>query len=276
MLSLAASSSLWSGRGSWSVSDLLPGRRFLGQCGLNACTGGPRVLRVSLMAALGIDFRGQFYFEVWSEPANGHPKSSRVHCTSSNRPVDLGAEDLELDWHGDERELVIQLVEYGRGNQSKDLPVAELRVPRKSVQRYCTEAAEAGGDHRFGKRTFLMDQLTKQEALQRKRRFQEMLLPSGLASTIFTRLGEEQGVHIPTSAEVDKLHEENKRLRQENSELWAKSGLPGGAPIASAAAAAAGRVDGPTVALRFEMVSRNSEFEIAGPIRTASFQEFTA
>lgn len=224
-------------------------------------------MRVTLVRTSGVPFRSPFYFEVWAEPATGHPKNSRVH-TPQRGGVDLGAEQLELDWFGDEREVVLHLVEFSGAKQSRDLPVCELRVPRAAVERYVQEAA-AGGDAYLGSRSFRMEPLAKQDALQRKRRFQDVFLPSGLASHLFTKLGEGQGLHIPTAGEMEQLQQENKELRKENASLWGKAGVP----RLARAAAAEGKKAPTTVSLRFELVSRHTGFAATLPFRKASFQE---
>mmetsp|Transcript_96473 Transcript_96473/g.245197 ORF Transcript_96473/g.245197 Transcript_96473/m.245197 type:complete len:318 (-) Transcript_96473:225-1178(-) len=274
----SASASSWS---SLSLLDLLPSRSLrqaLG-CGLLDCQGQPQTLRVTLLTASGVELRSGFYFEAWTEPSAGHSKNSRIHhVRRGSSAVDLGCEQLDLDWFGDEKELVLHLVEYSGAKQSRDLPVAELRVPREAVKRYAVEASGHGDVVRFGPRTFQMCRLGRQEALQRKRRFQDMPLPSFLVAKMFEKIGEEQGLHIPSSAELERLSAENFALRKQNSELWTKFGLPGGAPIASAASAAAAATAAAArpvaVAVRFELVQAggNIDIEFELPYRKASFQ----
>merc|ERR550534_596956 len=224
-----ALSGLGGGQG-WSMASLLPTRTFLQA--LDSCGGfecmpslGPQVLRVSLVSASvrGLGLKSGFYLEAWTEPAAGHPKNSRIH-QQEGRIVDLGGEQLELDWIGDERELVLHLVEYSRDKQSRDLPKCELRVPSAAIRRYAAEA-EGQLDVRCGSRSFAMAPVARQEALQRKRRFRDMFLPSSIATRIFTKLGEEQGLHIPSNAELESLRVENAKLKQERTDLLAQSGL---------------------------------------------------
>lgn len=268
---------------SWSLADVLPTRRLkraVDGCGLfSACMPPPSILRITLVTASGVELRSGFYFEAWTEPSAGHPKNSRIHHRRGGT-ADLGCEQLELDWFGDEREIVLHLVEFSGSKQSRDLPVAELRVPHAAVLRYAGEA-NGQGDVRFGTRSFKMTPLARQDALQRKRRFQDMLLPSSLATRIFTKIGEEQGLHIPSNEELERLREENRALREENSELWTTSGLQGSKAFASSTLAAGGNLDSckhaATVAVRFEVLPgrHGVASDSAGglPFRKASFQE---
>lgn len=274
MLALATASSSSSG-GGWGFPILSGSWR---SCTLeipSVVGGSGRVLTVSLVAVSDVVVKGQFYLEVWTDPSSGHPKNSRTHSGSRRHPVDLGGERLELDWTGSERQLVIQLLELSGSKQNRDLPVAELRVPRSAIERYAREAAAGGEDLRFGARNFRMSPLSRQEALQRRRRFHDMLLPAGIATAIFSKIGEEQGVHIPTQGEIDKLRDENMHLRMENSVLVSKQGLPGGAPLATAAAAAAAGLHMPTLSLRFELGQRRKGFDMGLP-RMASFQDLAS
>jgi hypothetical protein len=131
-----------------------------------------RTLRVTLLQAAGIQKQTDFYFEVWTEPAEGYPKNSRVH-TRAVGVCSLGGEQLELDWYGDEDEVVLQAVQYS-SKQGVDVPLAELRIPRKSVEKYAKEASSGRDDSKDpkrGARLFAFRGLTKQEQSLRLQRF---------------------------------------------------------------------------------------------------------
>merc|ERR1719394_524581 len=97
--------------------------QFLDKWGLVECVPemGPQVLRLTLVSAANIKSGSKnFYFEAWAEPSEGYPKNSRVHRPGWGT-VDLGCEHLEIDWVGDEKDVVIHAVEYGGTKQSVDL-----------------------------------------------------------------------------------------------------------------------------------------------------------
>jgi len=250
-------------------------RLLMHTCGAAGCVpadyAGPRVLRVSLVSANGDGLAGRFYFEAFSRPAAGHPKNSRIHSRRGRETVDLGCETLDLDWFGDEGEVVVQLVQFSGGKQSRDMPAYELRLPRDVIERYTTEAS-GRLDVCFGSRHFSMAPLAKQEALQRKRRFQDVLLPSSLATMLFSRLGEEQGLHVPSNAELEALQAESARLQAERSSLLAHSGALGRPEAFSGTPRSP---PGVQVTLRLELLSRLEAGHGAAdlPYRKASFQE---
>lgn len=177
-----------------------------------------QLLRVTLVCATKVRQKLDFYLEVRCEPAEGHPKGSRVH-RQANGSVDLGYERLELDWFGDEREFVMQVVQYSGSNQSRDVPLGELRISRESVERYAKEAASApAGETQRGSRMFSVRRLEKAEATK-KNRFKNILLPDGVLPAVFAKLGEEQGIELPQIQDLKRLREENEALLQENTQL---------------------------------------------------------
>lgn len=233
---------------------------------------GPQVLRINLMSIAGLRLTSSdFYIEAWAEPTVGHPKNSRIHAKSFDE-IDLGKEELEIDWYGDETEVVIHIVQR-TAKQSTDLPVFELRIPRTSIERYAAERdQEAGNRGEPGARSFRMAPLKEQEALQRKQRFQDMLLPSGLALRLFQMLGEGHGLHITSAAELERLHKENEALRKEHTSLCCQTGQPpatGSAWTGKDGRGAAG------IVLSFEVAPRRGSIQEL-IVRKASFQEIIA
>jgi hypothetical protein len=175
-----------------------------------------RTLRVTLLQAVRIQKQIDFYFEVWTEPVEGYPKNSRVH-TRAVGSCSLGGEQLELDWYGDEDEVVLQAVQYS-SKQGVDVPLAELRIPRAAVERYAKEASSGRGqsqDPKRGARLFTFRGLTKQEKNLRSQRFGKAkginaadavpLLPSSITNSL-----EEHGMAIVTLAEKEALDRELK------------------------------------------------------------------
>mmetsp|Transcript_102133 Transcript_102133/g.264101 ORF Transcript_102133/g.264101 Transcript_102133/m.264101 type:complete len:261 (+) Transcript_102133:82-864(+) len=229
------------------------------------------VLRVTLVQASNVQRGAGIYLEAWTEPNDDYPKNSRVH-KPAHGAIDFGGELLEIDWHGDEQELVIHAVEYtgAASKQSKDLPFCELRIPRTSIEKYAKEA-QAGDGGGAGTRAFEMRPLRRADAYSRRFRFQGML-PSFIMASVISKIGAEQGLYIPTQAELGDLQAENEGLRQENEALrsWAGPNCQtecGEAPGERA-------MTGMSMAVHFEIVPRakvsNSQHKL---IRKASFQE---
>jgi len=227
---------------------------------------GSQVLRVILLSASNLRMKASdFYIEAWTDPIEGHPKLSRIHSAMS-ADQDLGQEELELDWYGDEREVVIHIVERGV-KQSSDLPAFELRIPRASVERYARES-EGVRDEAPRTRSFRLTPMVQQDALKRKHRFQNTLLPSGLTLRLFRMLGEGHGLQVASADEYEKLRRENQALRQENSSLCSQAGKVVAADSTwneERCRAVA------SVVLSFELVPRRHQLP-EFPIRQASFQ----
>jgi hypothetical protein len=181
-----------------------------------------RMLRVTLISASDIQQPADLYFEVFTEPVEGHPKNSRIH-RKTVQFVDLGYEKLELDWFGDEECLVLHAVQYNGNNQCADAPMGELRIPRESLVRYAREAAGEPDSEQAGTRSFPVKRLNRSESV-RKNRFRNSVLPESILGNIFTQLGEEQGIELPKAEELAKLREQNATLQQENTLLRTQAG----------------------------------------------------
>mmetsp|Transcript_90051 Transcript_90051/g.232417 ORF Transcript_90051/g.232417 Transcript_90051/m.232417 type:complete len:267 (-) Transcript_90051:117-917(-) len=234
-----------------------------------ACCGaeGGRILRVTLVRADSVPPRLDFYLEAWCEPAEGYPKHSVVHRRPGRSEVDLRCEQLELDWVGDETEVVIQAVHYSGSKQSRDLPVGEIRIPASSIQRYAHEASCHEDEVHYGTRVFQMAPLEHEAALSRKVRFQDML-PKGIANALVKKIGEEIGLHVPSAEEMRRLKEENARLRNANETLRSQTGL------SDVYETSQQQETHMNVTVRFEIISPRSshELDLQLPIRKASFQ----
>merc|ERR1719160_2417715 len=146
-------------------------RCLLRVCCCGFCSQGPahhlgvkgiadpsQTLAVTLVGAHQLWKKMSFYVEAYTEPQEAAPKASRTH-RQVQESCDLGSEKLELDWHGDEDELVIEVMDFAGPGREK--PLGEIRLPRETVEKYAREAAEFPGDERKGARSFsvpLMDE----------------------------------------------------------------------------------------------------------------------
>lgn len=198
----------------------------LDKCGLFRCAPacGPHILQVTLLSAANIAIPSGFYFEVSAEPASGQPKISRVHKSAGSNPVDLNEELLELDWIGDEEEVTIHLMSISGNKQSQDICEGELVIPCAAVKRYAQEARGHDREVQYGSRRFQMLLPEEAVAVQRKRRFQDMLLPHGelaerLSKKLVAKLSQENGIEMPTEEEMETLRRENQELKEQHAAL---------------------------------------------------------
>lgn len=172
-------------------------------------------LKVTLITASNLRKRMDFYLEVWTEPLEGHPKISRVQQQASGK-VDLGGENLTLDWFGDEDEVVIQAVQYTGQVISRDVAVGDIRISREAIERYAGESADDPEDLSKGTRLFPMKVLTQEEAKCRKRRFGLGGGTPFLPRLLMSLSGD--GAHA-SEEELERLKCENDALKNENETL---------------------------------------------------------
>jgi len=180
------------------------------------------MLRVTLVHATNISSRLSFYFEIWTEPAEGWPKNTRIHDNVVGQ-ADLGCEQVELDWLGDETELVIQLVTFTGSKQSKDAPLGEVRVLRSALEKYAAEAKGAETDLAKGARIFTVKSLDSRKAfIARSTRFKNNnpVLPMALSM-----VQEKAGYDLPGFSEVLELRHMNETLQRENIQLRTQAGI---------------------------------------------------
>lgn len=256
----------------------------LDSCGCFRCcpSCGPQLLQVTVMTVTNLKIdTGAFYLELYTEPGSGqHPKISRTHFTAASGSVDLNDEVLELDWFGDETQVVVHLVGKSGNKQSQDVPVGELLIPAARVRRYAGEVPGHEGDMACGSRSFELGRPQVTMVLERKRRFQDMLIPanSSLAKTIFEkvvkRITTDQGVHIPTDAEWEELERENQILRSEHTSLLEIASQNGHAPGETMWSARSEKGESAAVVqLRFQLVARgHMRSETRRNFKAASFQ----
>jgi len=232
----------------------------------------PRVgemLSLTFISATNLKGPLNFYFEVWTEPLEGYPRTSRIY-KRANGNYDLGFERMELDWHGDETVLVINAVRYSGDKQSKDLPVAEIKIPSSSVLRYADEAKQSKGDMTQGCRVFSMDAIHAAVAGRRVQRVKgtNPLVAHGILPQVLTKISADNGVYVPSAGEVNSLRDENERLKKENEILKSQaSGL--GHTFSST------KKEGSpmSVAIRFEILPRTYATDGARVFKSSSFDE---
>lgn len=184
----------------------------------------PRVeqlLRITLIHASQITGLKRFYFEVWTEPVEGYPKNSKIYEDSFGE-CDLGCERIELDWHGDEKAVLLHAVSAAGGKLNKDTPIGELRLDRQTLLRYSHEAATGdANDVSRGTRLFPLRALGKEAKFDRDLRFKT---PNPAVPAITHLIQEKAGFESSEYEEVMRLREENKALRGENMALKTQLG----------------------------------------------------
>lgn len=264
------------GDGCCGGAGLCPRRKILSvldRCGLFRCcpSCGPQVLQVTLLSVSNLAMPSGFYFEVSSEPASGQPKISRIHRGSG--VIDLNDELLELDWFGDETEVTIHLMACSGNKQSQDIPEGEVRVARSTVQRYAHEASGHDREVEKGSRRFQFELPHESVVVARKKRFQDMLLPAGaifdrMTKAVCSRIGEENGLEVPSSEEMERLRLENQRLKREYQEL--REGRPTGSAFDPLPGV---QLHSAILSVRFQLQPRRRRSDVDhNDFRKASFQ----
>lgn len=236
--------------------------------GFERLAGATEMLRITLLCATDISKRMTFYLEVWTEPMESVAKHSRTYQQAGGQ-LDMGAEQLELDWFGDEDEIVVQLMEFVDGG-GKDKPVGELRVERERIERYAKEAAGAQEDIKKGARSFQIAGLHPHEQALRKK---HQVAPNPLAVIAVKQAQDSLGMRSSGGEDVQSLIEENRRMREMLSQMPNNAAtlqsLNSGSKLQAKGLA--------KVVMRFEIiprVSRKVDFD-AKLFQSSSFQETT-
>lgn len=167
---------------------------------------------VTFVAATNITKKVPFFLEVWSNPVEATAKISRTH-TEKAESCDLEQEKVEIDWHGDEEEVVIRVVTFhgqivGEGDGGGDV-IGELRIPKAAIVRYAAGArGEGSPDVSSVARSFPVNPLN----LKKKKK----LKPSELGVVekfAYSQLTEKLNIETIDEREHDKLRNENESLR---------------------------------------------------------------
>lgn len=161
-----------------------------------------------------------FYVEVWTEPQEAASKISRTQLEAKpNTSISLGMEKLELDWYGDEENVIIQLVEFSAG---KATPIGDIVLKGKKVFEYCAEAKKSPGDMQAGTRRFDLLKLTAEQMLLRKKKLTsaepQNIMMSFMLSKVQDKIGLGTGMALSDEATV-QLQKEHAELQRENQEL---------------------------------------------------------
>lgn len=246
--------------------------------GFDALSVG-RTLRITLIRAQNAKINQDIYFEVWCEPVEGHPKNSRVHYQAAGS-YNLGNEQLDLDWFGDEEEVVIHAVGYtGDGAmQSNELPLAELRLDRRTVERYASEVAhryggDPDGDLTCGARVFSFRQLMPREQRRRALRFR----PGGdpVVAYMAQTVAGAQGFEMASMHDYNRLLDENEILRSQNQLLGGNGRSISGKDFVGSGKTTVAEADPALlqVIIRFEILSTPTLDVPVNSFRSSSFQE---
>lgn len=169
------------------------------------------ILVVTLVCATNIKNRTSFYLEVWTDPVESASKHSRTK-TNARDHCDLECEKLELDWHGDESEVVLRVCMWDASKfHGEDEPsnlYGEIRVPRQRVQGYAQMSQQFGGDITKAARAF---NVIKVDPKTKNLKSKSELDP--VSSIIYTQISQSMGVKPVDEAEVERLREENRSLK---------------------------------------------------------------
>lgn len=234
----------------------------------------PQTLRITFLKAKGLVERCTFYLEAFAEPLESRPKTSRVHRQVVGS-CDLGSEQLEMDWYGDEDFLVIQAVEYAAKEVTADKAIAELRLSRSIVDRYTKEAASSDVDLVRGARLFPLRPLTAESTRQRKQRYKAPSAMTPLVRPVLPQIIASLQEQAGTQPDVERLQEEVRQLREQNEMLSAKktSSLPPMATVASGRSDAGAQGVVMSVALRLEVDKPRHCPHSPEVMRSPSFEE---
>lgn len=179
------------------------------------------VLTVTLIGADELKKPMNFYVEVWTEPQEAASKISRTQLEAKpNTSISLGMEKLELDWYGDEENVIIQLVEFPSAGKAK--PIGDIVLKGKKVFEYCAEAKKNPGDMQAGTRRFDLLKLNADQMTLRKKKLTsaepQNIMMSFMLSKVQDKIGLGTGMALSDEATA-QLQKDNADLQKENDEL---------------------------------------------------------
>jgi len=179
--------------------------------GVQGLADASQTLAVTLVGAHQLWKRMSFYVEAYTEPQEAASKASRTHQQVQDA-CDLGGERLELDWHGDEDELVIEIMDFPAPGKQK--PLGEIRLQRETVEKYAREAAEVPGDERKGARSFSVPLMDEHIMKLRQKHLQYPEPTRVLDSFLLQKAQQKVGLGVGVDEdEVLRLRDENRQLR---------------------------------------------------------------
>eukprot|EP00812_Abedinium_dasypus_P008911 NODE_2638_length_900_cov_284.897041.p2 GENE.NODE_2638_length_900_cov_284.897041~~NODE_2638_length_900_cov_284.897041.p2 ORF type:complete len:242 (+),score=73.16 NODE_2638_length_900_cov_284.897041:3-728(+) len=137
------------------------GARLARAAGLDRLVKPTQMLVFTFWTATSVKRAMAFHLRVYTEPRDSATKSTRTHHAARGAIVDFGGEQLELDWMGDERGVVVELMQYVNG-RSKLL--GEVRIDHQQIYTLTREAAVDDSDLRRGARAFFISSLPADRA----------------------------------------------------------------------------------------------------------------
>jgi hypothetical protein len=185
-------------------------------CGLAGCfssagfeqlqPGARQILRVTFICGSESKSSKPWFVEAWSEPIESAVKNTRTH-NPLTKNFDMGREQLDIDWYGDEEEVVFEMKEWQ--GQDSHLPVGELRIDRSRIEKYAQEAMGQKGDLKLGARRFDIHSLREHEIKLRKARKKNV---SPMDRFLLEKFEDHIGVE---HRDLEDLQEENRLLRSQ-------------------------------------------------------------
>lgn len=194
-----------------SLQQVLSSHFCCGAGGFQPLVGAGHVLNVTLVAAIEIPKRVSFYGEVWTEPMEAVPKATRLHHQAVGSQ-DLGGERIELDWYGDETEVVIQISQYTSKHREPEVPYGEVRIPRKCIEK-CAAMARGTEDAVTGARAFPVLRMNSKAVNSAVRRKQGRPDPDPAVTMVASRIVEKANIGVLD--DLHRLKEENEQLKQD-------------------------------------------------------------
>lgn len=176
---------------------------------------------MTLIGADELKKQMSFYVEVWTEPQEAASKVSRTQLEAKPKTsISLGMEKLELDWYGDEENVIIQLVEFPSAGKAK--PIGDIVLKGKKVFEYCEEAKKNPGDMQAGTRKFDLLKMNADKMLLRKKKLTtaepQNVMMSFMLSKVQDKIGLGTGMAL-SDADSVQLQKDNEELQKENKEL---------------------------------------------------------
>lgn len=229
------------------------GAKLASSTGFDSLAKANYTLVLTFVAVSEIKRSLNVYFEASTLPYEAASKATRTFHLQAGGEVPLNNERLELDWYGDEEELLIDLLEFVKGSPGGRLH-GQLKISMRQIEKLTGESNLQPADLARGSRMFTIRTLVPKPAE-----------PDMVRDMVLDQVRGSLGVD-----------EELARLRDENSQMRALLDHSTNSDYVNTMMSQReqkNRVDLMNVVLRFQLFEKHAENVDVGLFHASSFHE---
>lgn len=230
------------------------GAKLVKSIGLDQLVQAPKTLAITFVAVSNITKTMNIFFKAHSEPHEAASLSTRtISVIKGSGDVVSGHDKLELDWYGDEDEVMVKLLEFRKGESNRFL--GEVGISGKQILKLVNESIANPSSINEGSRMFTIKSYVPKEE------------SNPVKDMIVNQLRGPLGV----DEELGRLQEENEQMRQLLSQTSSSS--PSQLSTLTSQKEQKKQKDILSVVLRFELYHKETSHVDVGLFHKSSFHE---